>query len=55
MHCRLIHLDPIAGFAVRAELERIEPERSRSFCEWRDGSCVVAGFPCFVGTRLAER
>ena len=55
MHCRLLHLGPVANFVVRVELERVEPGRSRSFCDWRDSSYDVAGFPCLVGSRLAER
>ena len=54
MHCRLLHPSPVASFAVRAELERAELEQLRSFCEWHGDGCVVAGFPCLVGTRPAE-
>ena len=54
MHCRLLHPGPVTNFAVCAELEHVEPEQLRSFYEWRGGGCVVVGFPCLVGTRLAE-
>ena len=55
MHCRILHPGPVTNFAVCAELERVEPGRSHSFCEWRGGGYDVAGFPCLVGSRLAER
>ena len=55
MHCRLLRPGPVASFAVRVELERVEPKQLRSFYEWRGGGCVIAGIPCLIGTRLAER
>ena len=51
MHCRLLHPGPVVSFAVSAELERVEPKQSRSFCEWLSGGCVVAGFLCLAGSR----
>ena len=55
MHYRLLRPGPVASFAVHVELESVEPEQLRSFCEWHGDGCVVTGFPYLVGTRLVER
>ena len=39
---------------VRAVLEHIELEQSRSFCEWRGGGSIVAGYLSLVEIHLAE-